>query len=467
MIRARLLGRSLIGVAAAAAAAFSPAYASAASLGYSATTPVQVSNCSGRNAEVEQSTDPKATVEAPIGYIYEEWMAAGCQGIAFSRSLDGGQHWSDPVRVSGATGSTFNSWDPDVVVGPDGTVYAAYMTSNGSQWYPVVATSFDHGQTFPQVSSLVPPDPKNWGDRVFLATDPNHSGTVYLTYDYGPNRTSVTFVCASSGSCGFSTGDVNVVMQTSTDHGKTWGPMSHVSPGFPASGADSGPIFVEPGGRIDVLLQDYPITNTTTYAMGNGVEEFTSSTNGGQTWSTPVVVGPNNGTMSLDEWWIDGALAVDSAGNLYASWDTQAGGAFGLGTPDTGWLSFSTNHGASWSSPLQVTNNAPVPHIMEVTAGPRGTVYVSWLTQVPVPGNSSLGYAEFLRPYSIGAGWLAAPVQVSGNTYGDPNTWPGDTTGLSTYTSLNQVVLSWGSGVPMNNQPKSEIFSSVVTFSRG
>ena len=61
--------------------------------------------------------------------------------------------------------------------------------------------------------------------------------------------------------------------------------------------------------------------------MGNGVEEFTSSTNGGQTWSTPVVVGPDNGTMSLDEWWIDGTLAVDSAGNLYASWDTQAGGA--------------------------------------------------------------------------------------------------------------------------------------------
>src|SRR2546430_16912267 len=122
-------------------------------------------------------------------------MRAGRQGIAFSRSRDGRQHWSDPVRVSGATGSPFNSWDPDVVVGPDGTVYAAYMTSNGSQGYPVVATSFDHGQTFPQVSSLVPPDPKNWGDRAFLATDPNHRGTVYLNYDYGANRTSVTFVC--------------------------------------------------------------------------------------------------------------------------------------------------------------------------------------------------------------------------------------------------------------------------------
>src|SRR5207248_6257196 len=136
-----------------------------------------------------------------------------------------------------------------------------------SQWYPVVAVSSDHGQTFPRVTVLNPPDPKNWGDRDFLAIGPDN--TVYLTYDYGPNRTSVTFVCASSGSCGFSTGDVNVVMQKSSDYGKTWGPMSYVSPGFPASGADSGPIFVEPGGRIDVLLQVYRITNTTTYAMGN------------------------------------------------------------------------------------------------------------------------------------------------------------------------------------------------------
>src|SRR5437868_12259244 len=133
-----MLARPLVVLGALAAGLFSPAYASAASLGYTATRPVLVSNCSGQNAEVEQATDSKN------GYIYEEWMAAGCNGIAFSRSSDGGKTWSAPGRVPGATGSTFNSWDPDVVVAADGTVYAAYMTSNGSQWYPVVAVSFDH-----------------------------------------------------------------------------------------------------------------------------------------------------------------------------------------------------------------------------------------------------------------------------------------------------------------------------------
>lgn len=461
MIRPRLLGRGLIGLTAAATAALSPAYASAATLGYSVSSPVQVSNCSGKNAEVEQATDPAR------GYVYEDWIAADCHNIAFSVSKDGGRTWSSPISVPGSPSSSVNAWDPAVTVGSDGKVYASFMVANNSQWYPVVARSSDFGASFDQEADLTPPAQKNWGDRDFIAVDPKYPNVVYLTWDYGPNRSSVTDVCAANGSCGFATGDVNIVIQKSTDYGKTWSGITHVSPGFPNSGADSGPIFVEPGGRIDVLLQVYPISNPPTDNMAPGYEEFTSSTDGGQTWSTPVTVGPNNGTMSLDEWWIDGALAIDSTGNLYASWDTQAGGKFGLGTPDTGWLSFSTDHGATWSTPLQVTDDAPVPHIMEVTGGARGMVYVSWLTQVPITaGSSTLGYAEFLRPYSIASGWLTQPIQVSGSIYGDANTWPGDTTGLSTLAS-NQVVLSWGSGVPSNNnQLRAEIFSAVVTFQR-
>src|SRR5436309_2649342 len=125
------------------------------------------------------------------------------------------------------------------------------------------AALFDHGQTFPQVTEVIPPDPKNWGDRVFLATGPD--GTLYLTWDYGPERTSVTTICATNGSCAFATGDLNVVMQKSTDRGKTFGPMSYISPGFPASGGDSAPLVVEPNGRIDVLYQGYHITDPTTF----------------------------------------------------------------------------------------------------------------------------------------------------------------------------------------------------------
>ena len=280
---------------------------------------------------------------------------------------------------------------------------------------------------------------------------------MYLTYDYGPNRSSVTFLCAANGSCGYSTGDLNVVMQKSTDGGKTFGPMTYVSPGFPASGGDSAPLVVEPDGRIDVLYQDYPITNTTTYAMAPGVEDFTSSTDGGSTWSAPVEVGADAGTMSLSEWWIDGDIAVDAGGNLYASWDTQGTNADGSPN-DIGWIAYSTDHGRDWSAPIQGppdTTNAP--HIMEVTGGSPGVAYVGWLSD-----SDPRGYAEYLRTFSVTHGWLSPPAQVS-TQFGDPSVWPGDTFGISTL-SPNEVALSWGSDTPTTGT-QSEIYAANVSVS--
>ena len=396
-------------------------------------------SCSGQNAEVEQAVDPTN------GYVYEDWM--GCRGIAFARSTDGGRTFEAPTSLPGTVGSNFNVWDPAIAVAPDGTVYASFMRSKNSQWYPVVAASFDHGQTFPQVTELVPPDAKNWGDRDFIAVGPE--GNVYVTWDYGPNRTSVTYICSTAGSCAFATGDLNVVMQTSTDHGKSFGPMSYVSPGFPASGGDSGPMVVEPSGRIDVLYQGYHITDTTTYTMDPAYSYFTSSSDSGRTWSAPVKLGPNNGTMSLAEWWIDGDIGIDTAGNLYAVWDTQGD------TNDIGWLSSSTDHGATWSNPVQVPpDRQDVPHVMEVAGGGSGIAYVSFFSSA-----NPAGYADYLRTFSITRGFLTAPLQVSPE-FGDPAVWPGDTFGLSTL-SPSDVVLSWGSATS-SSKHKSDIFAANV-----
>src|SRR6266571_872832 len=269
------LTRAAASGVAVAAILITPAVASAASTSYSVgpISNLSATSCSGANAEVEQAVDPS------LGYVYEEWM--GCSKIAFSRSLDGGPTFSPAVTLPASVGSNLNAWDPALAVGPDGTVYAAFMVTHGSQWYPVVDASFDHGATFTQVSSLTPPDAKNWGDRPFLAVGPD--GAVYVTWDYGPERTSVTFICTASGSCAFATGDLNVVLQRSTDHGRTWSAVSYVSPGFPASGGDLAPILVEPNGRVDVIYQGYHISDTTTYAMEPAFEYFTASTDQGRT----------------------------------------------------------------------------------------------------------------------------------------------------------------------------------------
>src|SRR5712692_1664784 len=409
----------------------------------SSVTMVSAPCSNGSNAEVEQAVD------LSLHYVYEEWMGAGCGGIAFARSTDGGLHFSDPISVTGSVGSNVNSWDPSLAVGPDGTVYAAFMQAKSSQWYPVVAASFDNGQTFTQVSSLIPPVSKNWGDRDFIAIGPD--GTVYVTWDFGPQRTSMTFICSSDGSCAFLTGDLNVVIQWSKDHGKTWSTIVPISLGFPASGGDSAPLLVEPSGKIDVLYQGYHITNATTFTMNPANSFLASSTDGGRTWSSMVRIGPSDLTMSLSEWWIDGAIARDASGTLYATWDTQGAKA------DIGWLSFSRDGGQHWSPLVQVTPDSDLaPHIMEVAGGGNGVAYVSWLSS-----NATEGYAEYLRAFSVGKG-LGPVIRVS-SSFGDPSVWPGDTTGISSLSST-QVVLSWGSAVQVSNNPKSQIFARVIDF---
>jgi hypothetical protein len=175
--------------------------------------------CTGQNAEVEQAADRSGR------YVYELWM--GCHGIGFARSADGGRHFSSPINPPGSVAS---SWDPALAVAPNGTVYASFMISRKGYTYPVVAASFNNGVTFSQVSSLMPPIRKNWGDRDFIAVAPD--GAVYVTWDYGPSAAAVTYICNPAGSCAFATGDLNVVIQKSTDGGRTWGPIIPVSPGL-------------------------------------------------------------------------------------------------------------------------------------------------------------------------------------------------------------------------------------------
>jgi hypothetical protein len=156
--------------------------------------------------------------------------------------------------------------------------------------------------------------------------------------------------------------------------------------------------------------------------------------------------------MSLAEWWIDGSLGIDEAGNLYATWDTQGT------TQDVGWLSYSTDHGQTWSSIVRVTpDNDNAPHIMEVAGGDAGTAFVEWLSN-----NSTQGYALYVLPFSITNGLLTPPIRVS-SQYGDSSVWPGDTMGVSTLSGSGLVV-SWGGGVPVRGQPKSQIFVAVLQF---
>ena len=398
------------------------------------------SRCPGQNAEVEEA-------HGGSRFVYAVWI--GCGGIGFARSTDGGRHFLSPITVPGSAGT--QSWDPAIAVGPSGTVYVSFMHrgsfSPSARMFPVVDASFDHGATFPQVSDIRPRISGNWGDRDFIAV--GKTGTVYLTWDYGPSAAEVKLLCSPAGSCAFAKGDFNVVIQKSTDGGRTWGQITHIEPNFPLGGGYSAPLVVQPNGRVDVLYVGHP-TSRGTRAVHPGYEFFTSQKNGGSWPAHPFKLWPGKGTLSLPEWWIDGDISTDAAGNLYATWDTQ--------TPrgDIGWLTFSKDQGRSWSRPVRVTPDTDnAPHIVESAGGGAGVAYVAWQTSAP-----ARGYATYLRPFSIRKGWLGPAIRVS-SRYGNVRIWPGDTFGITVLPGAGgHLALTWGEAV--GNSRGSEIYASSV-----
>jgi hypothetical protein len=402
--------------------------------------------CVGQNAEVETAVDPKT------GYLYEEWI--GCGGIGFARSTDRGKTFSTAFELPGSA----LGWDPAITIGPQGTVYAAFMVHRGTRSYPVVDISADHGQTFPAVRSLVPPRMNNWGDRDFVAV--GRHGTIYVTWDYGPhNLTLKDFKCSPTGSCSFVAGDVNVVMQKSTDHGRTWSKIIPISPHFPGSGADSAPILVEPGGRLDVLYQGYQILNRKTLKLGVAHSYFTTSTDNGRTWSKPRRLGPARLSMNNTEWWIDGSLGIDAAGNLYATWDTQGRGHA------IAWLTYSTSRGRTWSPLIRVTAaSSPAMRLVQVLGGGPRTAYIGLLTNGVRCGTMPC-YGQYLRVFSIGRGWLTKLIRISAK-FGNWHVWPGDTIGLSLYPGgapgNRRLAVSWGSALG-GRSADSQIRASTVS----
>lgn len=403
------------------------------------------------NAEVEEA------IHGDDAYV--EWI--GCGGIGFARSTNGGKTFGNSLLLPGSANnchfaSTCSySWDPSIVVSPGGAVYAGFMYQIANKSIsPVVDASTNGGRSF--TSSVLPvPDTGvfNWGDRDFLAIGPHN--VLYVTWDYGPEYSEIQLVCPPGGSCSFSNGDLNEVIQHSTNGGRTWSAISHVSPGYPDGGADLGPILVQPSGTVDVLFDAMP-TAPGTLALSPGSEYFTRSTNEGRTWSAPVMVGGSVGTVATSTWWIDGDLSTDAAGNLYATWDTQ-----GADT-DVGWLSYSTDGGRVWSAPIAVSSPTGDVEVLTESSGvARGIADVAW--QTPTPS----GYATFVRPYELHRGWLTTGALKVSRPYGAPHVWPGDTFGIAPLPDRRAtahgrpVLVTWGSDVPPS--PDSEIWAAIAS----
>ena len=406
----------------------------------------------GSNAEVQQ------TYDSARGILYELWI--GCGGIGFSRSLDGGRSFQPAFVVPGSVpeGIPGESWDPSIALAPNGTLYVAFIVhvpvtfSQLSYDAPVVAWSVDHGVSFQGWSYVSTPSANVFADRDFLAIAPD--GTLYVTWDLAPYANLVRIACNPYASCFYTAGDFNVVFAASTNGGVTWSGATPISPGFPYGGAVAAPLLVEPDGAVDVLYEDYNITNATTHTLGRGFNYFTQSTNGGATWAPRVRL--SNASFSPTVWWIDGAIARGADGTLYAGFDAQ----LSLGA-DQGWVAVSRDDGAMWSQ-RALTPAAPSPSgeiMVTPVAGPPGFAYVAWMTDDTPSG----GWVTYIQKLTGLTSQITPPRLVSAEV-GAARNWTGDTLGL-TYLGAGTSAVSWSYGVNgTGSTTTSQVFEARVSY---
>ncbi|MEN8225092.1 MAG: T9SS type A sorting domain-containing protein [Bacteroidota bacterium] len=188
----------------------------------------------GLNGGKEQDKE-WAVVDVTNNNIYVTWTQFDSYGssspddfsnIQFSRSLDGGETWSDALQINQVSGDCID--DDNTVegavpaVGPNGEIYVAWAGPEGL----VFDRSTDQGDTWLDDDIYIGPFPAGWAYDIPGISRCNglpvtkcdlsggeHHGTIYVNWTDQRNGTD----------------DTDVWMCKSTDGGDTWGEAIRVN----------------------------------------------------------------------------------------------------------------------------------------------------------------------------------------------------------------------------------------------
>jgi Bacterial Ig-like domain len=314
-------------------------------------------------------------------------------GLFEGISTDGGNTWTQKIIADG-----FGTMVPaKAVANPTlafdqfGNLFLSYLdfTNQGV----TVAYSTDCGQTFLCFATLTSPFPPVAGqppgtvDRPSLAVGPGGGaapGSVWVTYEATPPSVGIPF------------GSMIVAGATVSGLGSV-NPFSFLQVMANSTGADLGDVAVGPSGEVAVSWQNPPdLAGTsrifTSFNPSGITGTFTTSAT---TTFTSISGFDRVPPQSVKR--IDAAvgLAYDTSGGphngrLYMVFTTSS--AINAGCTDI-MVQFSENGGATWSVPVEVTDNPleSAEILPQIAVDPiTGHIAVSWLSARNDPG-SGLG----------------------------------------------------------------------------
>lgn len=227
-------------------------------------------------------------------------FAGGTHGgeIFYARSRNGGKSFSDPVNLSRTTGGAgkgrltkelWHNGSLDLVLGPEGNLYAAWTEYEGALW---VSRSTDGGVRFSAPVHIAGGGPSPPARGPSLAVDA--AGTLYLAWSVGEVRAA------------------NIHFTKSADHGRTFSkPRTvHLAEGH----ADAPKLAVDSKGVVHLVYAESPDGPLRHYHV-----RYTRSNDGGRTFELAREI------SGAQPQWVESAhfpaLSVDGEDNLYVIWE--------------------------------------------------------------------------------------------------------------------------------------------------
>ena len=266
------------------------------------------------NATNDQNTP---TIAAYGSDVYVAWFSAKLSysspgAIYVASSVNNGRTWSAPTDIYPLS----TNGEAEIVATTGSNVYVIMDQSNfvyshnaGANWSNYVAL-YNYTRISGSVNYAREPWVAGWGDLVYVTWEANATnGAGYQ--DYG---------------------------RVSTDGGVTWGPLQTISGTVKDSWEPENVAY-----GSNVFATFHSLNNQGVY-----MTSATNVTTESPTWSKPVEV--NNGLSGTSSY---GHVASSDGANVFVLW-----GQVKSGSVWNAYVSYSSNSGNSWSSPIDVSNNS-------------------------------------------------------------------------------------------------------------
>lgn len=253
------------------------------------------------------------TTSAHPGNLYIGWtqFTLSASDLLFSRSTDGGQTWSAPIKLNSVPGLPRDDNGAlegfDGVAGPDGTLYAIWDDRDGI----MMAASRNGGHSFGHDRRIIPAGPGYFG----ITGVSRSNGFPQIGMDpRGDKKGGKLYVAWSD----YTNGDVDVFVSSSADHGHTWGPPVRVNNDPIHNGSDQffQWMAVDPQtGAVNLVFYDRRGNNDDTTVT------LARSTDGGKTFTNYAW---DSEAFAADGDFLGDYLAITAYGDkVYGAWAHQ------------------------------------------------------------------------------------------------------------------------------------------------